>query len=86
MLCTIVIAAVLLIVFDERPTGFPGPGARPPEAAVGAPHSSPPSAAEVRFESQGEALLSAGFTDSLSDWEPSAGQATWMAEEEGGGI
>lgn len=56
---------------------------RPPEAA---PHGSPPAAAEVQFESPGEALISDRLTDPLSGWEPSAGQATWMAEEEGGGI
>lgn len=55
LLCTIVIAGVLLIDYDERPTGFPGSGEPPPEA-VGAPPTSPPSVAEVQFESQGEAL------------------------------
>ncbi|MBA2591905.1 MAG: hypothetical protein M3495_02325 [Pseudomonadota bacterium] len=53
---------------------------------MAAPQASPPSAAEVQFESQGEALISDRFTDPLSGWDPSVGQATWMAEEEGGGI
>ncbi len=85
LLCTIVIAGVLLIDYDQRPTGFPGPGEQPPEA-VAAPQASPPPAAEVRFEPQGEALISDRLTDPLSGWDPSVGQATWMAEEEGGGI
>jgi len=85
LLCTIVIAGVLLIDHDERPTGFPGPGERPPEA-VAAPQASPPPAAEVQFEPQGEVLISDRLTDPLSGWDPSVGQATWMAEEEGGGI
>ncbi|MGQ0594104.1 MAG: serine/threonine-protein kinase, partial [Gammaproteobacteria bacterium] len=85
LLCTVIIAGVLLIAYGERPTGFPGSGERSPEAVV-APHASPPSAAEVQFESQGEALISDRLTDPMSGWDPSVGQATWMVEEEGGGI
>lgn len=92
LLCTIVVAGVLVIDHREtgypgRPTAFPGSGelAVVPEAAV-APHVSPPTAVEVQFEPQGEALISGRFTDPLSGWDQSAGQATWMAEEEGGGI
>lgn len=85
LLCTIVIAGVLLIAYDERPTGFPGSGERPPETEA-TPHPSPPPAAEVKFESKGEALISDRLPDPLSGWDPGVGQATWMAEEEGGGI
>lgn len=40
----------------------------------------------IRFEAQGEALLSSDIANPFPGWQPSAGSADWIAEEEGGGV
>ncbi|MGH8593941.1 MAG: serine/threonine-protein kinase [Gammaproteobacteria bacterium] len=64
-----------------RDTGVrPAPAAAAPKALSAEP------LVEVKFKEAGEALVSSDVADPFPAWEASTGDASWIAEEEGGGV